>query len=173
MRTPPIFTLVALATAGGMVIAVACGAPPRGAASRPAPAFELSDLQGGKATLDTFKGKVVVVDFWATWCGPCIEEMPHYADFWNRNRNRGVEVVGIVVDSGEPQEIEDFVREHRIPYRQLLGNDAVVDAFGAGQGLPTTFVIDGKGTIVQKMVGSSPGKFERLQRDVDAALSSS
>ena len=173
MRKPPLFTLVALATAGAMAAALACGAPPKGAAARPAPSFELSDLQGGKATLDTFKGKVVVVDFWATWCGPCIEEMPHYADFWNRNRSRGVEVVGIVVDSGEPSEIEDFVREHRIPYRQLLGNDAVIDAFGAGQGLPTTFVIDGKGTIVEKMVGSSPGKFEKLQRQVDAALSAS
>ncbi|HET8647080.1 MAG TPA: TlpA disulfide reductase family protein [Vicinamibacteria bacterium] len=170
MRTFPMAApaaLLLLAALGG------CKAPTNAAAARPAPAFELPDLKGGKATLDTFKGKVVVVDFWATWCGPCIEEMPHYAEFWSKNRGRGVEVVGIVVDSGEPSDIEDFVREHRIPYRQLLGNDAVVDAFGANQGLPTTFVIDGKGTIVRKMVGSSPGKFEKLQRDVDAALSAS
>ena len=74
------------------------------------------------------------------------------------------------MDSGEPDEIMDFVREYRIPYRQLLGDEKIQEAYGATQGYPTTFVIDGEGIIRSKTLGSPPNKFHRLQEAVDSAL---
>jgi thiol-disulfide isomerase/thioredoxin len=148
-----------------------CAQAPAGKAIGPAPAFELPDLSGsGKVSLASLSGKVVVLDFWATWCGPCIAEIPDYKEFLTKNGPRGVEVIGVVLDSGEPQEVLDFVREHKISYRQLVGTEKIAEAFGADQGLPTTFVIDGKGVILSKTLGSPPDKFRKLQQAVDAAL---
>lgn len=135
-----------------------------------APAFDLPDLQGGRVRRDDLKGKVVILDFWATWCGPCIREIPDYREFVARNQSKGVEVIGVVFDSGEPSEIVSFIREHSITYRQLIGTDETMDAFGGSLGFPTTYVMDAQGRIISKIIGSPPGKFEVLQKAVDEAL---
>lgn len=166
MQRLAIFTLVPVLALG------ACGAAPRASQVKAAPAFDLADLHGGRTTLESLKGKVVILDFWATWCGPCIHEIPEYAEFWRKNQPRGVEVIGVVMDSGSPKDIDDFVRENRIPYRQLLGDDQTAEKFGVNQGYPTTFVIDRQGMIRRQILGSPPTKFEILQQIADAALAS-
>ena len=154
-----------------LAVLPACGPAPRSTESKAAPPCDLPAVDGGsRVSLASMKGKVVVLDMWATWCGPCIAEMPDYAEFARKNQGRGVEVVGIVFASGEPQEVQDFVREHRIPYTQLLGPDELLDAYGANAGFPTTFVVDAAGNIKLKLVGAAPQKFEKLQKAVDEAL---
>jgi peroxiredoxin len=126
---------------------------------RPAPDFELASLDGRTVKLSDFRGKVVVLNFWATWCPPCRVEMPWFIDFYRRYREQGLEVVGVSMDVGGPQQVAGFVKGMNIKYTILMGNDSVCDAYGGM--LPQTFLIGRDGKIIRHSFGiKSKSDFE-------------
>ncbi len=115
--------------------------------------FQLRDLRGGEVRLSDFSGKVVILNFWATWCPPCRMELPGLQDLYARYKDRGATVVGIAVDSGGEEELKRFVRKVGIDYPVLVGDQKVMNQYGGIQGLPTTFIIDQNGIILNRYMG--------------------
>ncbi len=120
-------------------------------AVKPAPDLRLKDLAGNEVTLSSYKGKVVVLNFWATWCGPCNIEMPWLVELHEQYHNQGFEIIGISVDSlGEydPAEVSKFITKHKVGYPIVMATKEIVGAFEPPvTGLPTTLVIDRQGVI--------------------------
>jgi peroxiredoxin len=119
-----------------------------------APAFTLTDLDGKSVSLADFRGKVVVLDFWATWCPPCKREIPDFIDLQKEYGSQGVQIVGIALD--EPDKVQAFARQNGMNYTVLLGSDEVSKRYGGIEGIPTTFIIDKSGNIVNKFEGFRP-----------------
>jgi peroxiredoxin len=112
-----------------------------------APDFTLKDSNGKTVTLSEYKGKVVLLNFWATWCGPCKIEIPWFMDFEQRYKDRGFAVLGVSMDEEGWDAVKPYVDEKRINYRVAMGNDSVGDLYGGIESLPTTFVIDRDGRV--------------------------
>jgi peroxiredoxin len=111
-----------------------------------APDFTLKDANGKRVSLSDFKGEVVVLNFWATWCGPCKTEIPWFIDFQKEWQARGFTVLGVSMDEDGWKAINPYVAEKKINYPVLLANEEVSQAYGGIDALPTTFIIgrDGK-----------------------------
>ena len=118
-----------------------------------APDFTLTSLDGRKVKLSDFRGKAVLLNFWATWCPPCKVEMPWFGDLQKQYAKDGLVVLGVAMDDSEPAAIAKFASELGVNYPVLLGTDQVSDDYGDVQYLPTTFYIARDGTIVDKMTG--------------------
>jgi thiol-disulfide isomerase/thioredoxin len=122
-----------------------------------APEFSLTSISGEKISLDQFKGKVLVVDFWATWCGPCRIEIPGFVELEKRYHDQGLEIIGLSEDEGSdaPQDVADFYKKFSMNYPVALASDGVDQLYGGIIGLPTTFLIGRDGRIYAKHTGTT------------------
>jgi cytochrome c biogenesis protein CcmG/thiol:disulfide interchange protein DsbE len=124
------------------------------AGSNAAPGFTLPSTNGGNKSLADYKGKVVMLNFWATWCGPCKREIPDFIEMQNDFRDEGFEIVGVSLDQpGEEAKVAQFVKQSGINYDVLFGNGQIAQAYGGVRSIPTTFLLDREGNIVSSKVG--------------------
>ena len=126
------------------------------ASATTAPDFELKDVEGKDFHFADTKGTVRLVDFWATWCAPCREEIPMFKELHATYGSKGFTLVGIAMDDEGLEKVKPFVDEQKIPYLTLIGNDAVATSFGGIVGFPSKFLVDREGHIVEVWVGEVP-----------------
>lgn len=145
--------LVAALAPGG------CGGPAGDddpAAAAPAPNFELENFAGGKVRLSDYRGKVVLLNFWATWCPPCVMETPDLVELDRNYRDRGLAILGVSLDQNPRSVLYPFIRKYKINYPILLGDGRTAADYGGVTSIPTTFIIDRQGMIRKQYSGSRP-----------------
>ena len=153
----PFFVMIAIAAVLG--VGVVLFASQKG----PAPAIDLVDLDGHAVNWDRFRGKVVLVDFWATWCPPCRRSMPELQAVHERWQGRDFTVLGISVDQHGAAPVEKFIAEHGLTYPIAIDDpqDPVSSRWGV-RVLPTAFLVDREGRIVRRWTGAAdPGELDR------------
>lgn len=157
-----VFAVMVVVLAGLLVLArfrqaLPGAAPARNpVASSPghsAPDFDLTDLQGNEVKLSDLRGKAVVLNFWASWCAPCKEEIPWFVEMQKRYGSQGLQIVGVSMDDGDPKEVVKFAAENAINYPVVFGVEKVADEYGGIDYLPTTFYIDRNGVVLDRVYG--------------------
>ena len=120
---------------------------------KPAPDFALKDAIGATVKLSDYRGKVVLLNFWATWCGPCQEEIPWFISFQQEFKDRDFSVLGVSLDDDGWDAVKPFVARRKLNYQVVLGGDEVTRIYGDVENLPTTFIIDREGRIARTHIG--------------------
>jgi len=130
---------------------------------KPAADFTLRDANGTAVKLSDYRGKVVLLNFWATWCGPCTLEIPWFIEFEQQYKTQGFAVIGVSMDEEGWNAIKPYMAAHKMNYRVLLGDDSVSQLYGGVESLPTTFLIDRKGRVAFPPHIGLAGKNEYLK----------
>ena len=158
---------------GGVVALLAYGlttdprAIPSTLTGKPAPDFSLTLFDGRSVRLSDYRGKVVFLNFWASWCPPCRAEIPDFVDLYKKYHAKGLEIIGLSVDqSAEP--VVDFVKEFAVNYPIVMAAPDVIKAYGDIKGIPTSFILDAKGNILARYVGFRPR--DVFEKDIRTAL---
>jgi thiol-disulfide isomerase/thioredoxin len=155
------------------------GTPPLKAGNSTIPDdHELPTLDGGRIRLSEYQGKVLIVDFWATWCPPCRQEIPQLVRLANDNRSRGVEVIGLHVDDDgrtSREAMKKFATAYEIPYTiALASNKMFTDYLGTtDDSIPQTLVFDREGRLIEHLIGYSAGDAQKIETAVNRALTGS
>jgi cytochrome c biogenesis protein CcmG/thiol:disulfide interchange protein DsbE len=139
------------------------------AALGPAPDFTLPrSLDGKPFKLSSLKGKVRLVDFWATWCPPCRKEIPSFIALQKKYQAKGLEVIGVCIEQDANDKVNAFAKEQGINYTSVISSQEVEAAYGGIRSIPTTFLVDRQGHIVKKYVGETP--MEDFEADLKKLL---
>lgn len=132
----------------------------------PAPDFKLADLQGKEFKSSQLKGSIVVLDLWATWCEPCVADLPMFNRLHEKYGSRGVKIIGVAVESGWAKDIKPHVVKHDIKYIVLVGNEKIVEQYQM-IGFPTTYLIGRDGKIVKRYTGTVPDTEAEKEADLE------
>lgn len=165
LKVTSIIVACALGAAAFLFVAASSEQPapkPTATASKQAPKWELPGLDGKKVQSSEFAGKVIILDFWATWCGPCRMEIPGFIELQKKYEKLGLVVVGVSLDQDGTEVVKAFKEKFGVNYPLVMGDAKVVEAFGGVEAIPTTFIIDRAGRIVNQHVGyADKAEFER------------
>lgn len=164
--------LMSLSVGVGLLFLIGCAPSERQegaeATMQEASGWPLLDGSGSSLELESLQGRVVLLDFWATWCPPCKKELPELSSMYTEMKDKGVTLVGMTVDQGSKEQVAAAVAPFKLSYPTVLAGEAVQKHFGGIRAVPTKFLLDQKGNVVEKYVGLV--SVEKLKADIEKLL---